>query len=98
MNLVSVDHLSFHLSGKAGSLAGDEVLLLLAHQPVVHRALSGSCDVISQPALVPFVKVFVLTRCHFVLRLQGEENNQRLGKDLMSRKQTAGSFVRLDMN
>lgn len=67
MNLVSVDRLPFDLSGQAGGLAGDHVLLLLAQQPVLHRALSCSCDMIGQPVLVPLVEAFVLIRRHFVL-------------------------------
>jgi len=70
MNLVSVHGLPLHLGRQAGRLAGDHVLFLLAHEPVLHGAFSRGRNVIGLPALVPLVKAFVLARCHSVLRLR----------------------------
>lgn len=71
MDLVSVHRLPLDLGRQAGGLAGDHVLLLLAHQPVLHRALGRRRDVTGQPALVPLVEALVLAGRHSVLRLPG---------------------------
>lgn len=76
MDAVSVDHLSFHLGGQAAGLAGDEVLLFLAHQPVVHGALGSSGDVIAQPAFVPLVEALVLAGRYAELRLRRKAESQ----------------------
>lgn len=75
MNLVSVHRLPFHFSWQAGSLAGDHVLFLLTHEPVLHRVFSWGRNMIGQPAPVPLVKAFMLTRCHLVLRLWRKKKN-----------------------
>lgn len=36
MNLVSVDCLTFELSGQAGSFTGNHVLFVFSHEPVLH--------------------------------------------------------------
>lgn len=77
MDLVSVHRLSLDLGRQAGGLAGDHVLLLLAHQPVLHRALGRRRDVTGQPALVPLVEALVLAGRHSVLRLLEKEGGER---------------------
>lgn len=76
MDLVSVHRLPLDLGRQAGGLARDHVLLLLAHQPVLHRALGRRRDVTGQPALVPLVEALVLAGRHSVLRLLGRERER----------------------
>lgn len=70
MHLVSVDRQAFDLCVEAGGLAGDHVLFLLTHQPVVDRAIGRRRHVLCQPALVPLVKALVLFHSHPVLGLR----------------------------
>lgn len=78
MHLVSVDRQPFDLCVEAGGLAGDHVLFLLTHQPVVDRAIGRRRHVLCQPALVPLVKALVLVHSNPVLGLGERDRGEEL--------------------
>lgn len=76
VHLVPVDMQAFDLQGHTSGLAGDHVLVLFSHEPVLHTALGGGRHVFTQPAPVPLLKALVLSPCYSVLRLQPDTGQQ----------------------
>lgn len=60
-----------HMSRLAERLAGHHVLVLLAHQPVLHQAGCLHRHVVLQPAAVPLLEVLVVAQQDQGLHLQG---------------------------